>query len=285
MTLRSPLCKSRFKIMSTLALGLSLVACGDNALVTGTMPVALIDTRYSYDVNVEREWTDDQSYTIEKTEGTFPTGILINDEGLIYGTPTQTGEFPFELTLYEGTDSVEFGDSEDFLLFVTEASTNDQCPLPNREDLTEVYLCVGAPTIAPDETLNFTLDLTLYLDPERAARFELHTLEIVLTYDPAVLEPDTDLFTSQVLREAATAASATFTYTNDTPGTLRITLETDTDEIFEWPGRLLDLPFHIIDGATLTDATAMSLSDATHVLGSGSPTTVLIDGSVAEESN
>ncbi|WP_170285579.1 NHL repeat-containing protein [Microbacterium rhizomatis] len=68
--------------------------------LTGTPPAAMIDADYTYDFDV----TGYPASTVSVTSGTLPPGLTLSTDGILSGTPTETGTFDFTLTATNGID-------------------------------------------------------------------------------------------------------------------------------------------------------------------------------------
>jgi hypothetical protein len=288
------------KLLILFVLLQATVSCGTN-LFEETLNVALIDEVYTYELEVDEsgwDWLDwsNETFLFAVTEGSLPSGVVLATSGTLSGTPTEVGNFEFRIAAYEvdqgwGDDDVS-SDREWFTLFVTEASTNEDCPLPTTRDTIENYLCLGdieAETLTADES--FDLDINYYTNVDEAEGYNIKTISFAITYDTDYFVLDEDELTSQILREAATRSEATISFDNSVAGTLIITL-LGTSKSFHKPGRLIDLPFYAIQdvpageyafGLTITalisDNDDQDLPDSFEVDGS-----ITVESDVEEES-
>ena len=69
-------------------------------------PTATVGRPYSLTIYLDRDDPEDPDRgadfdcaTYHVSSGVFPPGLLVSDEGLVYGTPTQAGHFDFYLTV------------------------------------------------------------------------------------------------------------------------------------------------------------------------------------------
>lgn len=227
---------------------LSLLACGPQLSIT-TLSVALVNESYTENLIYEDSWysiNDDVLLTL--SHGALPPGILLSAYGTIAGTPTSVGNYEFRVTAYsiyndffDDDDSVS-EDSEWFTLFVTEPSSNPDCPSPNEETLEETYFCLGE--IESDgltEGEDFILDVNYYVNLRKAEDYNIHTIDLSILYDPNLFTIDSNKINSTMLREAATRAGATISFDTSIPGELRLSLH-GNNKSFHKPGRLLDIP-------------------------------------------
>lgn len=210
------------------------------------LPIALLNEDYVYNFEVHEGWADfwDSSTSTELYGGNLPSGVGISSNGLLFGTPRELGAFDFRV-LVQDNDFLEddsWPDAEWFTFFVTEASTNEDCPRPNDETTTEIYLCLGdieAGTVVMGD--EFNLDVNYFVNLDSAGDYDIITLSFTIVYDPAAFGIDSDSLTSSLLREAV-RADATVAFDSSTAGQLGIVIS-NSARPFTRAGRILDIPF------------------------------------------
>lgn len=92
-----------------------------------TMPDAVINEAYSQQINVPF-WTPDE-YRFDM--GTLPKGMSINSDGMLTGTPTESGEYDFVI-VYFGYDNGGL-----YSTYVTVIINIDEAPIITTESLPE----------------------------------------------------------------------------------------------------------------------------------------------------
>ncbi len=216
-------------------------------LKSKTLPTAVKGSNYQYEFVIDEEGLSflDDYYAVLQ-DGNLPDGMGITYDGYLIGSPEETGSFHFRVQIGDVADSEEenesFADSEWYTLFVTEASTNSNCPQPDEENVSEIYVCLGAVEesgLAAGDS--FILDLNLYINPDKLKSYALKKLVISIAYDPAQFSVDNDTLNSSVLREAATHTSTGIDFDSTTSGVLKVTLT--SEKFFSRSGRYADLPF------------------------------------------
>ncbi|MBI4411230.1 MAG: hypothetical protein HY541_01950 [Deltaproteobacteria bacterium] len=237
--------------MKKLLLGTLLVflsACFSRIDLKGhTLPTALLNEYYTYSFELHAGWADfwDSSMSTQWYGGVLPSGIGIASNGLLFGTPQEPGDFEFRVLAQDDDffDDESWSDAEWFTLFVTEPSTNEDCPQPDDETTEGIYLCLGD---VGEESLNtgdsFSLDGGYFVNLDNGGRYDILTLSFTITYDSASFAVDAETLTSSLLREAASRAHASVSYNTETAGQLGVTITT-TDKPFIRAGRIIDIPF------------------------------------------
>lgn len=226
-------------------------ACGHD-LHSESLKIGVLNQTYYDTFYVEEEgWTWGDDTVLAVTSGSLPTGLYLTSSGEIIGTPTSVGDFEFRVTAYsfsysfDDDDDVD-RDSETYDLFVTEASTNGNCPSPDNESLNDTYYCLGDltyDTLAAGTAID--LDMNLFVSFEYGEEYEFTALDFSVFYDPAQFEPIESELTSQILREAATRTGAIVTFSEPAAGELRISV-TVSENTLHKSGRLMDLPFQAV---------------------------------------
>ena len=217
-------------------------------LTTETLDTALVNQPYDYHFSVDPGWDDwwDDSFVVRVYEGSLPAGMGVTADGELVGTPLELGDFDFRILVYDQDlffENESWSDDEWFTLYVTEASTNSDCPSPDNEEVTEVALCLGS--IETGELSagdSVTLDVNFFVNADEAEHYDIRTLSFSVAYDPSLFAIDPASLNSTILREAATRSKATATYDTTVEGLLGVTL-TEADKPFWRAGRLFDLPF------------------------------------------
>lgn len=245
---------SRFNTLVLLITVLS-ISCGAN-LHVATLTTAVVNEPYNFYLSAEDEswdWFDDSTMLFGVSGGYLPAGVALSSNGVLTGTPLEIGNFEFRITAYaidddwgdwyyDDDDDVT-SDSEWYTLFVTERSTNGDCPNPSSTGVTEAYICLGAPE---EETLvegeSFTLDINYFIEHAKAVGYDIWQLDFSISYDPSLFAVDPDYLGSNSLRETATRAGATVDFDTGTDGVVRIVL-TGGHKSFHKSGRIIDLPF------------------------------------------
>lgn len=241
-------------------------ACGvnlqDTNLTTALLDEYYQDSFYYNDSSWEMDdWWDEDEILYSQTRGSLPPGVVISANGQIVGTPTAVGNYEFRVTVYsiDEYDTSDFffdsfdddyyyddgvdADSQWFTLFVTERSTNNSCPAPNDESTIETYVCLGsieADTLAQDET--FTLDVSYFINFDNSFDYDIERVAFTIYYDADLFAPVEDNLNSQILREAATRATASIAFDNTVLGELGVVV-TAGDKDFHKPGCFIDIPF------------------------------------------
>lgn len=245
---------SRFNV-ALLLLAVLTVSCGANLHVS-TLTTAVVNEPYNFYLSAEDEswdWFDSSSMLFGVSGGYLPAGVALSSNGVLTGTPLEIGNFEFRITAYaidEGWDSYYFDDEDDvtsdsewYTLFVTERSTNNDCPNPTSTGVTEAYICLGAPeaeSLAEGES--FTLDINYFIEHAKATGYDIWQMDFSISYDPSLFTVDANYLGSNSLREAATRAGATIDFDTSTEGVVRIVL-TGGYKSFHKSGRIIDLPF------------------------------------------
>jgi hypothetical protein len=266
---------------------LLLSACMTN-LHSNSLKIGVLNVAYDDSFAVEdAPWTWDDGTALLVTGGSLPPGIQLTGNGQLIGTPTQIGDFSFSVTAYTfdndwwGDDDDVYEDSEWYTLFVTETSTNANCPDPADELATEIYACLGEieqDNLATGDT--FTLDVNYFIDFNQGNSYDVFTLDFSVFYDEAAFAPVADALNSQILREAATRTNASVSF-ESLPGELRVIISAQTQNLHK-SGRLIDLPF---TASTDTAAGVYPFTVVWNGIGQNStkqtlPTAVEIDGLV-----
>lgn len=225
-------------------------ACGAR-LQDDPLNIGVVGTSY-YDVlefsdNRGAFHNSDYIFTLEA--GDLPEGLYLYSDGEISGEPTTPGLYSFAVQLYsidEGYDEDSVSsDIETFDIFVTEASTNINCPSPDDDTTIETYICAGSgylDTLAFGES--FDLDINLFVDFENASEYNINRISFSIAYDDSLFELNEEELNSQLLREASESVDATVRFNTDTAGVLKVTLETDDENSLHYSGRLLNIPFY-----------------------------------------
>ncbi len=235
---------------------LFIMSCGAK-LHTATLTVGVLDEPYSFYLAAEDESWDwfDQSYMVfSVTEGFLPYGIALSSNGMITGTPVEVGNFEFRATAFAIDDGWGYyyddddvtSDSEWYTLFVTEKSTNDDCPSPNSTAVTESYICLGAPRVqnlAAGES--FILDANYFVEYSKANSYDIWQMDFTIEYDPTLFTINSNDLGSVSLREAATRSGATVDFITSTEGSVRVIIS-GVNKSFHKSGRILDLPFEAL---------------------------------------
>lgn len=91
---------------------LFFTSCFDEGFKSQTLHDGTINEAYSYQFMIHLE--DGETYEIYHTDGFIPEGLDINERGLLAGTPLESGEFEFEVTLYT-YDSANCGNKNDLV--------------------------------------------------------------------------------------------------------------------------------------------------------------------------
>ncbi|MBF0107211.1 MAG: hypothetical protein HQM16_18015 [Deltaproteobacteria bacterium] len=242
-------------IITLIVISLTLSACWSE-LYVAHLSTALINESYSFQLAVDNddlEWDlfDDSYYVYSLTGGRPPVGTYVTSSGAIVGTPAETGNFSFEVTMHDidyesfGEDDVS-SDSKWYTLFVTKRSTNTDCPAPNDEDTTDIYICSGLvekETLAQNES--FELDINFFVDYTRASAYAISEIDFTITYDSTLFAIDPVRLTSLLLKEAATRVDSTVLYDNTTAGQLKITITAHENTLHK-SGRIIDIPFYAL---------------------------------------
>lgn len=232
-----------------------LSACGANLKVE-TLSIGILNTTYSENLTgVDNSWDwdlwDNDSYTYNVTRGSLPDGLYITSEGQIVGTPTEVGNFEFRVTFYAfennyfSEDDVT-QDSEWFTLFITEDSTNTDCPSATNESIEETYLCLGTiseETLSQDDT--FDLDVNFYVNLDEGKNYDITSMTFKIYYDSEYFAFDDNSLNSTALREAATRSDGTVSFSKPEDGVIEVTV-TSGEESFHKPGRLMDLEVTVL---------------------------------------
>ncbi len=240
-------------------------SCGAN-LYEATLSIAVVDEPYSYSLTaVDEDWElfDSSDLVFSYSSGSLPSGVVVGSNGEIAGTPTELGNFEFRVTVYAidndwydwWYDDCWYGcwyddgvteDSEWYTLFVTEDSTNEDCPSSDNETTTELYVCLGNVEVESlSESEEFVLDINYFIDFDNAEDYDIEYIEFTVYYDSDTLAIDSNDLTSQSLREAATRTNATVTFDDLEADTLTIGV-TGVDKSFHKSGRFIDLPFYAL---------------------------------------
>lgn len=221
-------------------------------LKSKTLNTALLDEYYEYFFVIQHGWSDfwDNSHSTQFMEGSLPMGVGIASNGALFGTPTNLGEFDFRVVVYDidryfdDIGYYSYSDAEWFFLFVTESSTNENCPLPNNQSFSEIYICLGEVSVENlSEGESFTLDVNFYVNLNESSSYNIDTLSFFIAYDEESFTLDADTLNSSRLREAATLADAEVSFDASIPGELGVVL-TAVGQPFLRSGRILDLPFN-----------------------------------------
>lgn len=237
--------KSRYSFTILLIL-LMFSACSPNLHET-TLPVAQLNESYEFALyGQDNDLWDNGSLVYEKTGGSLPNGVYVTTGGLIAGTPTELGNYEFKVTLYDidrGIDDDVDSDSEWYTLFVTEPSSNEDCPEPADLNATGISLCLGNLTstevLADDE---LSLDVNLFLQKTRASDYDIDYIDLTITLTEGYFYFDDSSINSNILREATTRAEGLLSYEIVADNQLRLQLSKG-NKTFHKSGRLMDLPF------------------------------------------
>lgn len=277
-----------------------LPACGAD-LHGANLTNAILDVNYNFHLFAEDDsWSlYDNSYLFfVQSRGHLPGGVFVEPNGTIYGVPTEVGNFEFRVTVYvfesydlwdlffydSYYDDYTSADSEWYTLFVTESSTNSDCPSPANETTKETFVCLGSPeveTLAEDE--NFDLDINFFVDFQKSKEYAINVIDITIHYDDALFKIDSNFLNSQILREAATRINSTVSFDDDTPGELRI-IVTGHDSNFHKSGRLMDLHFTTLQDIAAGDYDfTLTINNISSVSNNSLPTTVAVDGMLTVE--
>jgi len=268
-----------------LVLLLTQIACYSRLDIQhATLNTGLLEEYYEYDFEVDTGWDDiwDDSMSVQLVEGDLPDGMGISAEGLLFGDPQEVGDFEFRVAIYdidEGADSESWSDSEWFTLFITEPSTNEECPSPDDEESNEFYVCTGSieeELVETDDEIN--LDVNLFVNRDNIGDFDITAFAFTITYDSTYLSLNEDDLNSGLLREAATRNEASVDFDSSTPGVLVVTIASAEDD-FVRAGRILDIPFQVLsdvpDGTYAFDVT---IDSVTGKEGATLPEAIAIDG-------
>lgn len=238
------------KVFLLSSLCVLLTACGAK-LKDDPLNVGVLDEYYyeelGFSDNSGAFSSNDYIFALEA--GDLPDGLNLTTSGEISGTPTSLGLYEFAVKLYSiddgySDDSVST-DTDTLEIFVTEASTNEDCPMPNDDTTAETYICAGSGFVESlAEGESFDLDINYFVDFEQSFAFEINRVSFSITYDESLFELDENELNSQILREAAESVDATVSFNNDTAGTLKVTVTTDDENSFRFSGRLMDVPFY-----------------------------------------
>jgi hypothetical protein len=233
------------------------VSCGAN-LHEANLTIGLFEEPYSFFLSAEDEsyrLFDSSELLFSHSDGELPSGIVIGSSGEIAGTPTELGVFDFRVTAYaidddwgdwyfDNSDDDVTSDHEWYTLFITEPSSNENCPLPNDEETTGIYICAGILSLESiDQGDKITLDVTYFIDFEEANQYDISSLSFTINYDANNFYIDSNTLTSTILREVANAADASVDFDTTTEGAITIEVSS-VDENISKSGRLLDLSFY-----------------------------------------
>lgn len=281
-----------WRILACLVLvGVSSASCSGcgGEIQTTRLPIALLNEVYSYQLAVELDW-DVTDYSVEQTDGDLPSGLEVDEDGEISGTPREVGLFSFEVTLYvvdsdDPIDSTEsYADSADLQIFVTEANTNNSCPSPDDETIDELYVCGGEVSIQLADQDSVDFDVNYYVNPDVGSALDATSLVLNITYDAALLSLDPEELSSAILREAASEVDATISFDTATAGTLMVTLESGEGQFFRRAGRLFDLPFHVVSTAPEGEIdVVLTLESVGAEEPTSLPETIALDGTITIE--
>lgn len=234
------------------------ISCAKADLKAERLPTAVVGQIYDHSVSVAVEdlWND--YYYTEFNSGDLPGGVDVSSRGQFYGIPAEPGIYYFNLSAYSVVrkhnddfffwgndyyyDYVNARDSQIFMLFVTESSSNVECPLPSALAGLSA-LCLGnidKSSLAENETA--ILDINLFFDDELRKTKILTDLTITLSYDPDFFEPDLNTFDSQWVREVLDVAGATVDVDVPEAGILILNIRA-AGNLLERSGRILDIPF------------------------------------------
>lgn len=172
-----------------------------------------------------------------------------------------------------------YNTSKILTLFVTENSTNPNCPGVN-SSLGGMYVCGGnltSTTLSADTALE--LDVNLFI-MNGDQTLQPQSITFSVSFDETLFEPDTNALNSTALLEAATKNSGS-TATFDTSTAGKITITVSTPNYFDVAGRFLTLRFIskteitageyefpiAIDAVTATADGTITLSQITSVNG------------------
>lgn len=226
-------------------------------LHSATLPNAQLSESYEFGLYGEDNdlWSSG-SLVYEKTGGSLPDGVYVTTGGYIAGTPTELGNFEFKVTMYDidrGLDDDVDSDSEWYTFFVTEPSTNEDCPEPKNTSTTGVYLCLGdlssTSVLADDE---FSLDVNLFVQHSKASDYDIDYIDLSVTFDADKFYIDEADLTGNIAREALTRAEGVVEFEIISESELRIRI-TKGSKSFHKSGRILDIPIFAL--ADLVDDT------------------------------
>ncbi|MBX7148513.1 Ig domain-containing protein [bacterium] len=252
---------------------------------------AIVNEYYEYNFHVDHGWSDwwDESDYMAMTGGNLPSGMGVDSRGIIFGTPTELGNYRFDVTVYDvdrdffGSGDVDSGDEEEFIFFVTEASTNPDCPHPTDDLIQEFYLCLGNavldnPTVG-DEVV---VDVNYYVYLPKSTTYDADILDFEIHYNPDAFEVNANAFTSVALREAATRSNSTVSFDISVPGIVIVHVESQENG-FRRAGRFMDLPFTVKEGIVAGDyafeLTINSLTSSSY--NKDLPASYALDGNVS----
>ncbi len=234
-------------ILSIVLLILSACHLGSVNIFHTDLQVAVVDDIYEDYFSIDTSWNDYFNYghRFYLTDGEIPSGLEVTNGGRLLGIPRELGAFNFEISVY----GINFNGSEDWIdsawytVFVTQDSTNEDCPTVTTQSASELFICLGH---LQEETVNaaelINLDVQYSLPSELGNKYAINHIVFTINYDADSFEPVTDRLNSSLLKEVATHADATVAFENN-PGSLVITLEAQhKDYTFSWPGRLMNIP-------------------------------------------
>jgi hypothetical protein len=227
-----------------------LSACFAN-LHQDRLSVALLDQPYSEQFQIDSSWDFMEfwnSYFTVADDGELPAGLGVTSGGEIVGSPQEVGHFDFHVSLYSydpsiwGDSSSGYEDGEWFTVFVTEPSTNADCPSPDDATLTDLFICAGQlSTDYLEEGDGFYLDINYYANYATSVNDDVATLDFTIGFDPDAFAPYENGLNSSVLRETATHFGSTVAFDEPSPGQLHVVVTAQTEQL-RLPGRLMDLP-------------------------------------------
>lgn len=235
-----------FKIIFLSLVAILFNACSTN-IKSEALPVGVLDESYSYTFDLENGglWSNGDLLT-SLVDGQLPSGVVISANGQLTGIPNEVGNFEFKVRVYELTRSYDeddiSSDSEWFTLFVTENSTNANCPEVN-STTGGLYICGGAlnltNVLAAD---TFDLDINFFISYADPEGIKPKSLTFLVEFDSTLFALDDQALNATILREAATRKDGTTaTFNTNTAGQLLVTITAENS--FEAPGRFMNLPF------------------------------------------
>jgi len=228
--------------------GMNACVLGSATIDQDSMPVALLDELYDEYFDIDSNWNDFFNYdhVFYMTDGNLPAGLEVVESGRLIGIPYELGSFDFEVTVY-GVDYdgyTDYLDSAWFTVFVTEPSTNTNCPSPDSETITEVYVCLGdIEEEQVEEGDDLSLDLNYYVRLHSGKTYSIQKMDFTLTYDATNFSVDDETLNSSMLREAATLYDATISVDSSVAGQLQVSIQSGSVKGFRRAGRLMDIPF------------------------------------------
>lgn len=281
---------------------LLLSACGARDIIQHRMPSAIVNEYFQYSFDVESNWTDwsYDSHFFKITDGDMSPGMDITSRGNLMGIPLTTGVYDFKVAVYGvdddwwdwedddwlfDDDDTDWLDSEWFTLFVTDASSNADCPLPSSTGQTELYICAGTVTkevLAAGDS--FDLDLNFHVDPENSRNYLVSGFSFTISYDPTLFAFEANDLSTNTFSDLPKLYEASATFDDNKAGLLTITLTTGNED-WHQAGRLLNIPVQVLTDmpAGTTLFTVGEVSITTMEKSTATPTFKGINGSITVE--